>query len=167
MVDKYVDILMKTIASENEVLTFLHNAPSKDAAENILKEGFRFNSHIDYSTDNVSAKDEVTVKYFALTRQAYGSYTIIIQIARSIIEKYSSVLENTQHHFSEVLTVAEPYPTSDDEFIYQLAPQFVKGYIYSQECQLVLNSRFDPDCDCLIFEKNLEQILNRLRQKNM
>lgn len=162
MVESFVDILMKAISYDEEVLTFLHNTPTEQIAQNILDEGFRFNSHIDYSTDNVSAKDEVTVKYFTLTRQAYGDYTVIIQIDRRIIEKYSSVLENTPHHFSEVLTVVDPIPTSDDEFIYQLAPQFVKGYIYSTECKLVLNPKFQPKCDCDIFKMNLKQILNNL-----
>lgn len=164
MVETFVDILMKTISTEEQVLTFLHNAPSKIVADTIINDGFRFQSHLDYSTDNVSSKDIVTVKYFALTRQAYGDYTVIMQISRSIIEHYSSILKNTPHHFSEVLTVKEPVHTSEDEYIFQLAPQFVKGYIYTPECQLVLSPDFNPNCDCEVFKKNLDKILNALNK---
>lgn len=161
-----LEILMSSIASDasdKEVLTFLHNTGTEQKAKKIVKYGFRFNSHLDYSTDNVSAKDEVTVRYFTLTRQAYGNYTVIIQIARNIIEHYSTILDNTPHHFSEVLTVCPPVLGNDEEFIYQLAPQFIKGYIYMPKCELVLNEKFNPECDCDIFKENLSLILEQLK----
>lgn len=164
MVDPFLDILMKTIEFDGEVLTFLHNTNTKEAADEILKKGFRFNSHLEYTTDNVSAKDVVTVKYFTLTRQAYGNYTIIIQISREIIERYSAILEDTPHHFSEVLTVCEPELSSDEEFVYQLAPQFVKAYIYSPNSELVLNADFNPYCVCDVFKRNLEKILGNMNK---
>lgn len=155
----YLEVLMNTIATPKDALTFLHNTKKKEVAQNILNNGFRFNSHLDYSTDCVSAKDEVTVKYFTLTRQAYGDFTVIIQIGKQIIEYYSHILEHKKHHFSELLTVEPPVLGSDDDYIYQLAPQFVRGFIDSKSGEFYANPNFNADYNNKIFQNNLDRIL--------
>lgn len=155
----YLDILMSTIAIPEDALTFLHNTKNKEVAESILNQGFRFNSHLDYSTDCVSAKDIVTVRYFTLTRQAYGRYTVIIQIGKEIIEYYSQILEHKKHHFSELLSIKPPVLGTDDDFIYQLAPQFVRGFIDSTTADFFKNPKFNPVYRNDIFQDNLDRIL--------
>jgi len=155
----YLEILMETIASPENVLTFLHNTKNKEVAQNILDYGFQFNSHIDYTTDCVSAKDIVTVKYFTITRHAYGDFTIIIQIGKQIIEYYSHILKNKKYHFSELFSVKPPVLGSDDDYIYQLAPQFVRGFIDSKSGELFINSKFNPEYNPRFFQDNLDKIL--------
>ena len=107
----------------------------------------------------VSAIDPITIKYFTIVRQAYGKYTLVIQIGKDIIEDYSKRLHSLPHHFSEVLSVNEPYLGNEDDLIYTLAPQFVKGYINSESCEVVANPLFNPHVRLPLFEENLKKIL--------
>ncbi len=154
----YLNVLIDTIASTENVLTFLHNTNKEEVALKILKSGFQFHSHLDYCTDYVSAKDAVTIKYFTIIRQAYGNFTVVIQISKKIIEDYSDILENTPHHFSEILSINDPILGVDEEFIYQLAPQFVKGFVNSVNSELVLNPNFNSTFRSSIFQDNLDKI---------
>lgn len=159
MEDAYLHLLEKAITNDNEVVTFLHNTHSETVAKKIISQGFAFQSHLDYTTDVVSAKDPVTVKYFTIVRQAYGNYTIIIQISKAIIEDFAGKIRIKNHHFSEVLSIKPPYLGPEDELVYCLAPHFVKGYIDTCHQIFHKNPGFDPSLKLPIFESNLQQIL--------
>ncbi|MBI9069876.1 MAG: hypothetical protein JEZ09_21465 [Salinivirgaceae bacterium] len=165
MESEYLQQLQKVIESKNDVVTFLHNTKSKETAELIVKEGFEFQSHLDYTSDVVSAKDPVTIKYFTIVRQAYGNYTMVIQIGKDLIEDYSEILETLPHHFSEALTVKEPYLGSEEDLIYCLAPNFVKGFIDSQTAEFHANPIFNPNLKSPLFEENLRRILKSQNKK--
>jgi hypothetical protein len=159
MQEKYLDILQEKVQCQNDVVTFLHNTADENTAKKILNEGFAFHSHLDYTTDIVSYKDPVTIKYFTITRSAYGNFTIIIQISRPIIEKYSALIEQVPHHFSEVLSV-NLEEALNNEMNFLLAPHFVKGYINSKEASFFPNNDFDPFRSIDIFDKNLNLLTN-------
>ncbi len=156
---KYFEILQKWIESDIEVVTFLHNTKLESTAQTILNDGFNFQSHLDFTTDVVTAKDPVTIRYFSLVRHAYGSYTIIIQISKAIIEHYSKLLENLPHHFSEVLTTKPPVLNLEDDYIFNLAPNFVKGYVDSEKSVFIINPKFNPELIIPYFNENLQKIL--------
>jgi hypothetical protein len=155
----YVQNLIKVIECKNDVVTFLHNTKTKETAEKVLEDGFQFQSHLDYTTDVVTAKDPVTIKYFTIVRQAYGKYTLIIQISRHLIEDYSQQLQNMSHHFSEILSVKSPFLGSEDDLVYCLAPHFVKGYMYVETGEFFANPNFNASLKIPIFEENLRRIL--------
>ena len=159
MESEYLQQLQNVNESPTQVVTFLHNTKSQETAELILKEGFEFQSHLDYTSDVVSAKDPVTIKYFTIVRQAYGDYTMIIQIAKDLIEDYSKILEELPPHFSEVLTVKEAYIGSEEDLIYCLAPNFVKGYVHSQTANFYPNPDFNPSLKLPLFNDNLKKIV--------
>ncbi len=155
---EYINILKNTIESNCNVITFLHNTEHRKTADKILKEGFEFQSYLDFTTDVVTAKDVVAIKYFTIVRQAYGKFTIVIQISKQLINEYSHRLENVAHHFSEVLSVKEPYLGDEDDMIYCLAPHFIKGYINAETGELFLNPNFNASLKIPIFEENLKKI---------
>lgn len=165
MENEYLTQLQKAINNQTPVVTFLHNTKSRETAEQILKEGFEFQSHLDYTSDVVSALDPVTIKYFTIVRQAYGNYTMIIQIGKSLIEEYSEHLEDLPHHFSEALTVKEPYLGSEEDLIYCLAPNFVKGYVDSQTAEFHPNPVFNASLKLPLFTENLKKIIESARKK--
>ncbi len=158
-VDSKVSLLTKMIGNDENVLTFLHNTNTEETAVRILRKGFRFVSHLEYTTDMVSLRDPLTIEYFTMTRKMYGSYTIIIQISRDMAKKYTKLLEGVNHHFYEALTIKEPVKNSDGEFMYKLAPQFIKGYVNIEEDTFITNSIFDPYNDMKIFEQNTSKLL--------
>jgi hypothetical protein len=157
---EYLEKLVTVIECKNDVVTFLHNTKEKETADRISRDGFEFQSHLDYTTDVVSAKDPITIKYFSIVRQAYGDYTIIMQISKQIIEDFSAPLVKKAHHFSEILTVKEPFIGPDDDIIYCLAPNFVKGYINVHSAEFVANPKFDSSLILPEFNTNLKKILD-------
>jgi len=152
--------LIKVIECKSDVVTFLHNTKTQETAKKVLLEGFEFQSHIDYTTDVVSAKDPITIKYFTIVRQAYGRYTLIIQISRQLIEDYSELLNNISHHFSEILTVKPPVLGVEDDLVYCLAPHFVKGYMDAETGEFYANPNFNAALKIPVFEENLKKILS-------
>jgi len=157
---KYLENLIKVIECKNDVVTFLHNTKDEETAIHILQEGFEFQSHLDYTTDVVSAKDPITIKYFTIVRQAYGNYTLILQISKKLIEEYSNILVNLTQHFSEVLSVKPPKKGPEDELIHCLAPHFVKGYLCALTGEFFPNPNFNASLKIPIFEQNLKRILS-------
>jgi len=157
----YLHNLIKIIECKNDVVTFLHNTKTKETADKIIKQGFEFQSHLDYTTDVVSAKDSITIKYFSIVRQAYGDFTIIMQISKQIIEDFSAPLVTKSHHFSEVLTVKPPTMGTEDDMIYCLAPNFVKGYINFHSAEFVANPTFNSSLILPVFNENLKRILDK------
>ena len=160
MENDYLEQLQKVIECSSEVVTFLHNTNSSETAQRILSEGFEFQSHLDYTSDVVSAKDPVTIKYFTIVRQAYGKFTMVIQIGKDLIEEYSSLLEDLPHHFSEILTVKEPYVGNEEDLIYCLAPHFIKGYVNSETAEFYANPLFNANLKISRFQENLNKLLN-------
>lgn len=159
MEEAYLHLLEKVINNDEDVVTFLHNTHSASIAKKIMTRGFEFQSHLDYTTDVVSAKDPVTIKYFTIVRQAYGNYTVIIQISKTIIEDYAAKIRKKNHHFSEVLSIKPPFMGPEDEWVYCLAPHFIKGYIDACQDLFYKNPNFDPSLKLPVFETNLKQIL--------
>lgn len=157
----YINMLMSVIESDDEVVTFLHNTNTEEIANKVLKEGFEFQSHLDFTTDVVSEKDIVPIKYFTIVRRAYGDFTLIIQISKQIIEEYSNVLDGKLHHFSEALSVNIPYEGGDGDLIYCLAPHFVKGFINSNTAQFFSNNNFNPNKKLAVFEDNIKKIISQ------
>jgi len=159
MSDDYFNRIIEVVSSSNEVATFLHNTSSIEVADKIINEGFNFQSHIDYSTDYLNAIDIVLLKYLASMREAYGPYTIIIQIDKVLIAHYSNLLEHTHYHFSEIISIKDPEFNNDGEPIYCLAPQYIKGFVCRHDASLVLNPNFNPSYVSPQFEMNLKRLL--------
>jgi hypothetical protein len=147
------------IAQGEDIYKYLHNTESKHTADKILKEGFDFESHLDHTTDMVTGKDPIEIKYFIITRKRYGLYTILIEIAKSTVDDFSKKLRQSNYHFSEVLTLHESVIGENDEPVYRLPRQFIKGYYDHASQTEVLNKYFDPYFHSSRFDDNLRQIL--------
>ncbi len=141
-----------------EVFTYLHNTKSKDIAETILDSGFIFQSHLDYCCDLVTIKDPITIKYFSCIRQAYGAYTLIIQFTKSIVDRVSEPLENYSNHYSEILSYQKPIH-EDGEIRFNLAPEFIKGYVDNEKNQFIANPNFNPSHFTPRFNENILAII--------
>ena len=147
------------IGLTNDVFTYLHNTESDEIAELIISEGFEFEGYLDHTTDLISGDDPVELRYFQIKRGRYGDYTMVIQIAREIIDKYCELLKETHNHYSEVLTVKDPRKTYEREPIYTLPPHFVKGYFDQKNKKAIINPKFDAFKDLEIFEENVRRLV--------
>jgi len=155
-----LEVLQELIGNHPKTLNYLHNTSSVEVAEEIMKNGFRFEGYIEFTCDLISGYDPVELRYFLQTRSRYGKYTLVIQIGEELIEQYSKLLHKSKHHFSEALAIkTEEGP--DDENIYTLAPNFIKGYYDQKKNKHVKNPDFDAHKDLPVFRENLDKLLNQ------
>ena len=147
------------IGLTNNVLTYLHNTETEEIANKILNNGFEFEGYLDHTTDLISGDDAIELRYFQIKRGRYGDFTMVIQIAKNIIDKYCELLNDTHSHYSEVLTKKEARNSNEREPIYTLPEHFIKGY-FNQKTKLgTLNPKFDPYKDIPEFEENVKKII--------
>ena len=55
------DKLSRLLSKDNSCIVLLHNTPSLQKAKNIMREGFRYESQLTYSTDRVNPEDTVEI----------------------------------------------------------------------------------------------------------
>lgn len=123
---------------------FLHNTKEFGIVENIMNEGFIFESQLPHSTDRVNPNDPIEVTYFLFQRKDYGSFTIIIAIPKIIYEIYTTISNKKNVGIEEVLTVTDPLYGDNDELMYTLSPKHVLGYFNIKTSEFHQNSRWDP-----------------------
>jgi hypothetical protein len=153
------EILASILKNFKDCYFFLHNTKEFNVVENIMNEGFIFESQLAHSTDHVNPKETIEVIYFLIQRKDYGSYTIIIAIPKVIFDIYTGVSNQKDIGIEEVLTVAEPYLGDNDEFIYTLSPKHVLGYFNIKTSDFYQNRKWDPFFNnCLIKSRSKKSV---------
>ena len=138
------EILASTLKNFKDCCFFLHNTKEFDIVENIMNEGFIFESQLAHSTDRVNPNEHIEVTYFLFQRKDYGSFTIIIAIPKVIYEIYTGVSNKKDVGIEEVLTICDPYYGDNDELIYTLSPKHILGYFNLKTSEFYQNRNWDP-----------------------
>jgi hypothetical protein len=138
------EILASILKNFKDCYFFLHNTRDFEVVENIMNEGFIFESQLAHSTDRVNPNESIEVTYFLFQRKDYGSYTIIIAIPKDIYEIYTGVSNNKDIDIEEVMTITNPYFGDNDELIYTLSPKHILGYFNIKTSEFYQNRNWDP-----------------------
>lgn len=138
------EILASILKNFSDCYFFLHNTKEFEAVEDIMNEGFVFESQLPSSTDRVNPNDPVEINYFLFQRKDYGSFTIIIAIPKNIYEIYTSVSNKNETGIEEVLTISDPYYSDNDELVYTLSPRHILGYFNIKTTEFYQNKNWDP-----------------------
>jgi hypothetical protein len=137
---------------------FVHYTKEEAVALSILKDGFKFASSF-YRTALPVTKDILDLINKHNSRKLYGEYIIIICISKDIVSFYCQELQKANlknYSFENILTESPAVPNDDSDLIYQLAPQFIKGYIYWITGEIIKNPLFDPYYNSPVFMKNID-----------
>jgi hypothetical protein len=138
------EILASILKDFKECYFFLHNTKEFDIVENIMNEGFVFESQLPHSTDRVNPNEPIEITYFLFQRKDYGTYTIIIAIPKIIYEIYTNVSNKNDTGIEEVMTITEPYYGDNDELIYTISPKHILGYFNIKTSEFYQNRNWDP-----------------------
>jgi hypothetical protein len=138
------EILASILKNFKDCYFFLHNTKEFNVVENIMNEGFVFESQLPHSTDRVNPNEPIEVTYFLFQRKDYGSYTIIIAIPKPVYEIYTGVSNNNDIGIEEVMTITEPYFGDNDELIYTVSPKHILGYFNIKTSEFYQNRNWDP-----------------------
>jgi hypothetical protein len=138
------EILASILKDFKDCYFFLHNTKEFDIVEDIMNEGFVFESQLPHSTDRVNPNEPIEITYFLFQRKDYGTYTIIIAIPKIIYEIYTDISNNNDTGIEEVLTITEPYYGDNDELIYTVSPKHILGYFNIKTSEFYQNRNWDP-----------------------
>ncbi len=138
------EIFASILKNFKDCYFFLHNTKEFNIVEDIMNEGFIFESQLAHSTDRINPNESIEVTYFLFHRKDYGSYTIIIAIPKVIYEIYTGVSNKKDVGIEEILTITEPYYGDNDELIYTLSPKHILGYFNLKTAEFYQNRNWDP-----------------------
>ena len=150
--------LQEFIGLEKEISKFLHSTPSREFAEEIMMNGFEFENHLMHTTDQISGFDLVELNYFLMIRRNYGHFTLVIEISDTLIIEFTKRLRSFNCHFSEALSKNPPRYNDDENPVYTLPEQFIKGYFDQQTFEKIYNPKFDPHYRSPLFEENIVRL---------
>jgi hypothetical protein len=137
--------LLATILQDfKECYFFLHNTKEFNVVENIMNEGFVFESQLSHSSDRVNPNESIEVTYFFFQRKDYGTYTIIIAIPRIIYEIYTAISNEYDTGIEDVMTINDPIVSDNDELVYTISPKHILGYFNQKTSEFYQNRNWDP-----------------------
>jgi len=116
--------LIEFIGESQGYDNFLHTTKTEENAKSICQNGFRF-EQFQKTTDYIGNVDALV--YMLYVRQAYGNFTVIIQISHSL-QDYESISEKTTD--------------DEDNEIFILPPQYIKGYYNRTTKEIFPNQLF-------------------------
>ncbi len=159
--EEKLKFLKAFIGQEMDISKFIHTTPSRTVAEKILANGFEFENHLMHTTDQVSGFDLVELNYFILIRRNYGHFIVVIEIADKLIIEFTKQLQSFNFHFSEAFSKYPPRFNEDENPVYTLPEQFIKGYFDQQTLEKKYNPVFDPHFRSPLFEENLNRLTSQ------
>jgi len=138
------EILATLLKNLKDCYFFLHNTKEISVVENIINEGFIFESQLSKTTDRINPNETIEVTYFLFQRKDYGLYTIIIAIPKDIYEIYLSISNKNDVSIEEVISITDPYIGDNDELIFTISPKHILGYFNNKTSEFYQNRNWDP-----------------------
>ena len=140
--------------------SYIHYTQNETDALSIIKNGFQFVDSF-YKTALPVSKDKLDLKIKHNSRKFFGDYIIVICISNDIANFYSYELGKAaipNYSFENFLTEIPPVKNDNSDLVYQLASQFIKGYVNHRTGAIVKNPGFDPLYNSPNFLKNIESM---------
>jgi len=155
------EILAILTPDTEKVINYTHRTDNEIIAIKILENGFKFTESF-YKTTDIVIDNPVNINYWRILRKAYGKYVVVISFAKKLLEHYESILmERLDRNIVEVqqiLTEKEPEQDENNEEVYTLSRQYIKGYFNEETEKIVYNPHFNPDYDSPVFNSNIDRI---------
>jgi hypothetical protein len=138
------ELLASILQNFKDCYFFLHNTKEFNVVENIMNEGFVFESQLSHSSDRVNPYEPIEITYFLFQRKDYGTYTIIIAIPKIIYEIYTAVSNEYNTGVEDVMTITDPISSDNDELVYTISPKHILGYFNQKTVEFYQNRNWDP-----------------------
>lgn len=154
--------LLDYLIENKNCRTFVHYTKGKETAQGIINEGFRFAISFHKTAETISS-DQIDLIYKHNLRKYFGNYIIVICISKKVYQFYENELkkiDQTNMNVEQVLTESNSELDENQDELYTLPRQFVKGYLNYESGEIVNNPDFNPDYDTQFFKKNLQKVKN-------
>lgn len=151
------------LENEKDMKSYMHYTKDEADAKSILQDGFKFADSF-YKTALPVSKDRLDMIIKHNRQKFFGEYLIIICISNDIVNYYSLELEKAgikNYSFENILTESPPSINDNSDLVYQLSPQYIKGFINHRTGEIVRNPGFDPWYNSPGFMRNIDLLKNK------
>jgi Ca2+/Na+ antiporter len=153
------EVLEFIFKEEEKEIIYVHYTKDLSVAQNISKEGFQFAESF-YKTAELVINDKLDLIYKHNLRKQFGRYVIVLAIAKDVYNMYMesismiSVVVNVE----QVLSIKSSQLNDNEDEVYLLPHQFVKGFIDSETGEIFPNPTFSPNFSSPQFEENIRKL---------
>lgn len=159
-------LLRFLVYHEKGVTNYIHRTTRADVAKKIIQEGFHFTDSFYKTTDEV-VNNPNYLRFWLRARSYYGKYIIVLSLSKDIVRYYINELKKqllARVEVYQVLTVNEPYLDDEENEVYTIPNQYIKGYFNAETGEKVLNEDYDPFYDPPNFKKNIQRFKDELNK---
>lgn len=152
--------ILDYLIENRDCRTFVHYTKETATAQKIIDEGFRFVVSFHKTAEPIS-NDQIDLIYKHNLHKYFGNYIIVICILKKIYHFYENELKKTEQanvSVEQILTESIPELDENNDEIYWLPKQFVKGYLNFESGEIVNNPAYNPGYDSPAFRENLLRI---------
>jgi hypothetical protein len=145
--------------------SFIHYTKNETDARSIIQTGFQFVDSF-YKTALPVSRDKLDLKVKHNSRKFFGDYIVVICISNDVANFYAYELGRAginNYSFENILTEAPALKNDNSDLVYQLSPQFIKGFVNHRTGSIVKNPAFNPLYDSPNFMKNIALLKTDLR----
>ena len=146
--------------NDKDLKIYIHYTKEESDAGSIIHDGFRFADSF-YKTALPVSRDKLDLVIKHNSRKFFGEYLIVISISNDVFNFYSLELEKAgirNYSIENILTNLPPSRNDNSDLMYQLSPQFIKGYINLRTGVIVRNQDFDPWYNSEAFMRNIDRL---------
>lgn len=139
---------------------FIHYTREEVVAKRIFDEGFIFADSFHKTAEAVTT-DQINLVYKHYLHKNYGKYVVVIAISKDIFNYYTNEIGKTKKvlNVEQLLSEIGPSINDNDDEVYLLPKQFIKGYINLETGETIKNANYNPSYNSPIFKKNLEKLV--------
>jgi hypothetical protein len=152
------DVYNFLFPGNEEVEMYSHRTVSKEIADKIIEEGFKYYDSFQKTTDQI-IDDMVYLRYWDTLRKHYGGHIVVIAMSKDLLSRVQKEIHpkyEAQQVLSKPLTEGEDF--NSDEMRYLLPRQFVKGHIDRNTGEIIKNTEYDPSYT----PPNLDELIQQL-----
>ncbi|HOZ13667.1 MAG TPA: TetR/AcrR family transcriptional regulator [Tenuifilaceae bacterium] len=151
------DILNFIFEDDSNRLIFIHYTKDEYTARKIIQEGFRYTETF-YNTAEQVVNDKLDLMYKHNMYKYYGNYVVVIVITRELFTYYANEVKSRgiNIYIENIFSETPPSLNENEDKVFTLPNQFIKGYVNYENGSIVFNSNFNPSYNSPIFERNLE-----------
>lgn len=137
--------------------SYIHYTKNETDAHSIIQTGFQFVDSF-YKTALPVSRDKLDLKVKHNSRKFFGDFIIVICISNDVANFYAYELGRagiSNYSFENILTETPPLKNDNSDLVYQLSPQFIKGFVNHRTGSIVKNPAFNPLYDSPNFLRNI------------
>ncbi len=148
------------LPEDDSIEMYSHRTAKKEVADKIVSNGFIFNESFQKTTDQI-IDDIVHMRYWDALRKHYGEYVIVLGIAKKVFIRVLGKLK-TKYEVQQALSqlIKEKNHYAENEYVYLLPKQYVKGYINRDTGDVVENNEYNPEFIPESLDENIEFLNN-------